>query len=123
MMTPALSYPIETALLWTPPIVSETQLLTICLSCALIVLIVLLKAMPMFLALLAAAPVDCVVLALDAPGGADEVDWVGAVVRGTATATASCEQLRAGGVDPDRVEELMGRIRQLLAAGTPEERA
>lgn len=57
MMTPALSYPIETALLWTPPIVSETQLLTVCLSCALIVLIVLLKAMPMFLALLAAAPV------------------------------------------------------------------
>jgi hypothetical protein len=39
------------------------------------------------------------------------VDWVGAVVRGTATATASCEQLRAGGVDPGRVDVLVEQIR------------
>jgi sugar/nucleoside kinase (ribokinase family) len=52
-----------------------------------------------------------VVLALDAAGGAGDVDWVGAVVRGTATATASCEQLRAGGVDPGRVDVLVEQIR------------
>jgi 1-phosphofructokinase family hexose kinase len=43
-------------------------------------------------------------------------DWAAAVLRGTATATASCEQLRAGGVDPSRVDALMALIRQQLAA-------
>jgi fructose-1-phosphate kinase PfkB-like protein len=65
-----------------------------------------------------------VVLELDAAlAGGRDADWSAAVLRGTATATASCEQLRAGGVDPERVEELIGRIRPLLAAGTPQERA
>jgi 1-phosphofructokinase family hexose kinase len=36
--------------------------------------------------------------------------WVEAAARGVATATASCEQVRAGGVDPDRVEELLAAI-------------
>jgi fructose-1-phosphate kinase PfkB-like protein len=34
-------------------------------------------------------------------------DWVDVVRRGVATASASCEQLRAGGVDVTRVEELL----------------
>ncbi|MFF2846852.1 1-phosphofructokinase family hexose kinase [Streptomyces sp. NPDC058001] len=38
------------------------------------------------------------------------VDWRSAVLRGAATATASCENLRAGGVDPARVETLLARI-------------
>jgi len=56
MMTPAPSFPVEAALLWTPPVVSETQFLSICLGCALVVLVALLKVMPMFLALLCAGP-------------------------------------------------------------------
>lgn len=39
-------------------------------------------------------------------------DWWGAVLRGSATATASCEQLRAGGVDPGRVEVLLDQVRR-----------
>jgi 1-phosphofructokinase family hexose kinase len=51
---------------------------------------------------------------------AAEVDWPTAVLRGTATATASCEQLLAGGVDPRRVEELVEQIRRTgSAAGIP----
>lgn len=41
---------------------------------------------------------------------AGETDWAAAAVRGVATATASCEQFRAGGVDPARVAELLSRI-------------
>ncbi len=37
-------------------------------------------------------------------------DWAEAAARGVATASASCEQLRAGGVDPERVEELLTKI-------------
>jgi 1-phosphofructokinase family hexose kinase len=40
-------------------------------------------------------------------------DWVAATVRGVATATASCEQVRAGGVDPARAEELLDAITAL----------
>jgi 1-phosphofructokinase family hexose kinase len=36
--------------------------------------------------------------------------WADAAARGVATATASCEQLRAGGVEPSRVEELLASI-------------
>jgi 1-phosphofructokinase family hexose kinase len=36
-------------------------------------------------------------------------DWIAAARRGVATASASCEQLRAGGVDVARVEELLAR--------------
>ncbi|HEX6360839.1 hexose kinase [Actinophytocola sp.] len=36
--------------------------------------------------------------------------WVSAAARGVATATASCERVRAGGVDPARVEELLAAI-------------
>jgi sugar/nucleoside kinase (ribokinase family) len=36
-------------------------------------------------------------------------DWIAAARRGVATASASCEQLRAGGVDVARVEELLVR--------------
>jgi 1-phosphofructokinase family hexose kinase len=45
-----------------------------------------------------------------ASGARSAVDWRAAVLRGAATATASCEQLRAGGVDPARVEALLARI-------------
>jgi len=37
--------------------------------------------------------------------------WLAAVQRATATAAASCEQLRAGGVDPARVAELLELLR------------
>jgi 1-phosphofructokinase family hexose kinase len=40
----------------------------------------------------------------------DGLSWADAAARGVATATASCEQLRAGGVDPTRVEELLATI-------------
>jgi 1-phosphofructokinase family hexose kinase len=48
------------------------------------------------------------------PAGA-EVSWEEAVLRGSATATASCEQLQAGGVDPSRVTALLAEVRRLLA--------
>lgn len=41
------------------------------------------------------------------------VDWAAAILRGSATASASCEQLRAGGVDPDRAAELLAQLRKL----------
>jgi fructose-1-phosphate kinase PfkB-like protein len=41
------------------------------------------------------------------------VDWAAAMLRGSATASASCEQLRAGGVDPDRAAELLAQLRKL----------
>jgi 1-phosphofructokinase family hexose kinase len=37
--------------------------------------------------------------------------WLAALHRATATAAASCEQLRAGGVDPARVAELLELVR------------
>ncbi|MFI5952348.1 1-phosphofructokinase family hexose kinase [Cryptosporangium sp. NPDC051539] len=40
--------------------------------------------------------------------------WRAAVVRGVATASASCETPLAGGVDPARAEELRGKIEALL---------
>lgn len=57
-----------------------------------------------------------VLLALDADleSGSTDVDWAGAVVRGTATASASCEQLRAGGVDPVRVDHLVEQIERAV---------
>jgi 1-phosphofructokinase family hexose kinase len=54
-----------------------------------------------------------VLLAVDSGAPGTAVDWAEAVLRGAATATASCEQLRAGGVDPSRVEELLVQIREL----------
>jgi 1-phosphofructokinase family hexose kinase len=39
-------------------------------------------------------------------------DWGAAIRRGSATASASCEQLRAGGVDPDRAAELLAQVAQ-----------
>jgi 1-phosphofructokinase family hexose kinase len=46
-------------------------------------------------------------LAIGLLGGAT---WAEAAARGVATATASCERLRAGGVEPSRVEELLASI-------------
>jgi 1-phosphofructokinase family hexose kinase len=42
--------------------------------------------------------------------------WTRVMVRGVATASASCEQLRAGGTDPARVLRLVELIEQELAA-------
>lgn len=44
--------------------------------------------------------------------------WAGAVRRGIATATASVEQLLAGGVDPHRAEQLLAEV-VASPAGTP----
>lgn len=41
---------------------------------------------------------------------AGETSWAVAAARGVATATASCEQVRAGGVDPARVAELLAAM-------------
>jgi len=57
-----------------------------------------------------------VLLAVHSSERGASIDWREAVLRGVATATASCEQLRAGGVDPRRVEELLGQVRELAAA-------
>ncbi|MEU6538416.1 PfkB family carbohydrate kinase [Streptomyces sp. NPDC047000] len=54
------------------------------------------------------------------PGSA--VDWLPAVLRGAATATASCEQLRAGGVDPARVRELLARLTARGTGSVPADR-
>lgn len=39
-----------------------------------------------------------------------EPSWAVAAARGVATATASCEQVRAGGVDPARVSEILAML-------------
>jgi 1-phosphofructokinase family hexose kinase len=54
-----------------------------------------------------------VILELERDPSAAAVDWGAVMLRGSATASASCEQLRAGGVDPERVEELLARLRDL----------
>ncbi|MFG1922139.1 1-phosphofructokinase family hexose kinase [Cryptosporangium sp. NPDC048952] len=52
--------------------------------------------------------------------GLDDDAWLPAVVRGVATASASCETPLAGGVDPARAEELRGKIEALLTkVGAP----
>ena len=56
LTTPAPTFPVEAALLWAPPVVGESQLLTICLGCAAVVSVGLLKLMPTLLAPLAAGP-------------------------------------------------------------------
>jgi fructose-1-phosphate kinase PfkB-like protein len=48
------------------------------------------------------------------PGG--PVSWRRAVLRGSATASASCEQLTAGGVDPQRAQQLHTRLEKHWAA-------
>ena len=47
---------IEAALLWTPPIMSERRLLTCCLLAVLAVLVVMSRAIPLFVALLLSGP-------------------------------------------------------------------
>lgn len=53
-------------------------------------------------------------LALTEPGtgnaNSTRPAWLDAVLRGVATASASCEVLLAGGVDPDRVTELLPQL-------------
>ncbi|GAA5170515.1 1-phosphofructokinase family hexose kinase [Pseudonocardia eucalypti] len=46
-------------------------------------------------------------LALADSGTVERSAWLAAVLRGVATASASCEVLLAGGVDPERVAELL----------------
>lgn len=60
-----------------------------------------------------------VLLAIEESAPNAPVDWTEAVMRGVATATASCEQLRAGGVDPRRACELLVEVRALVAAELP----
>jgi 1-phosphofructokinase family hexose kinase len=43
---------------------------------------------------------------------ADDVDWATAVRFGIAAAANSCENVRAGGIDPVRVEEIMESLRE-----------
>ena len=56
LMMPKPGFPVEAALLWAPPVATEGQLLAISMSSAFAVIVALLKLMPMFVALLAAAP-------------------------------------------------------------------
>jgi len=48
------------------------------------------------------------------PASATRAGWLAAVVRGVATASASCETPLAGGVHPARAAELRGKIEALL---------
>lgn len=57
-----------------------------------------------------------VLLAIDSAAPGTPIDWAAAVLRGAATASASCEQLRAGAVDLRRVEELLVQVRDLAGA-------
>src|SRR5262245_24725859 len=50
------------ALLWTPPIASEGQMLTFCLIAVLIVLVVLARVVPLFIALILAGPATALLL-------------------------------------------------------------
>jgi hypothetical protein len=54
-----------------------------------------------------------VILELERDASAAPARWSAAVLRGSATASASCEQLRAGGVAPERVEVLLTALRDL----------
>ncbi len=45
-----------------------------------------------------------------AAAGGEGIDWRRAVVFGAAAAAASCEQVRAGGVSPDRIDELLASL-------------
>lgn len=54
-----------------------------------------------------------VILELERDAAAAPAHWGAAVLRGSATASASCEQLRAGGVAPERVEVLLTALREL----------
>jgi Flp pilus assembly protein TadB len=56
------SSPVETALLWTPPIASEGRLLAFCLIAALIILVTLSQLAPLFVALLLSGPATALVL-------------------------------------------------------------
>jgi 1-phosphofructokinase family hexose kinase len=49
------------------------------------------------------------------PAAASRAEWLAAVIRGVATATASCQTSLAGGVDPIRAETLRGKIEALCA--------
>lgn len=42
----------------------------------------------------------------------EDVDWATAARYGIATSASSCENVRAGGIDPARVEEIMGSLRE-----------
>jgi Flp pilus assembly protein TadB len=53
---------VETALLWTPPITTEGRLLAFCLVAVIIVLVVLSKIVPLFLALVLAGPATALLL-------------------------------------------------------------
>ncbi len=52
-----------------------------------------------------------VLLQLESTTSGAPVDWAEAVLWGSATASASCEQLLAGGVDPQRAAELLSLVR------------
>lgn len=42
-----------------------------------------------------------------------EVDWPTAMRFGVATSSSSCERVRAGGIDPQRVQEIMNSLREV----------
>lgn len=56
-----------------------------------------------------------VLLAIEDLAPMTSANWGEAVLRGAATATASCEQSRAGAIDPHRVEDLLVQVRALAA--------
>jgi Flp pilus assembly protein TadB len=92
--------PVETALLWTPPIASEGRLLAFCLLAVLVILIVLSQIAPLFVALLLSGPATALLLWLLL--WAHEQRYVGHLDRALPAAVGRLgAQLRSGsGIQP-----------------------
>jgi Flp pilus assembly protein TadB len=91
---------VETPLLWTPPITTEGRLLAFCLVCVLVVLVVLSKIVPLFVAMVLAGPATALLMWLLL--WIQEQKYVGALDRALPAAVGRLgAQLRAGsGIQP-----------------------
>jgi Flp pilus assembly protein TadB len=94
------SNPVETPLLWTPPITTEGRLLAFCLVSVLVVLVVLSKIVPLFIAMVLAGPASALLMWLLL--WMQEQKYVGALDRALPAAVGRLgAQLRAGsGIQP-----------------------
>src|SRR5262249_6510646 len=92
--------PVQIALLWTPPITTEGRLLAFCLIAVLIVLVVLSKLVPLFVALVLAGPATALLIWLLL--WMQEQKYVGALDRALPAAIGRLgAQLRSGsGIQP-----------------------
>jgi hypothetical protein len=105
----SLTTPIEPALVWTPPIVSEGRLLTVCLLAALALLLLLSLLAPVFVAVLLAGPATALVIWLLL--WAEEQRYLAALDRALPAAVGRlAAQLRSGsGIQP-ALERVVGDL-------------